>query len=99
MRVYLLWRYVQPMLSSVDQSLRVAQLRHDPARVAQWAAQQDWRDHDLRCSFYEHTSVQLIGEVGEGTLNGLPRLASGEVFDPNVVGDETYLAYVFFKIM
>ncbi len=94
-RVYLLWRYVQQTVHAPLENITVAWLRVNPAAVAAWAAGQDWSETDRRLSLYANaTSVTVIGEVTEGTLMGLPSFGDS-VFDPNVVGEETYLAYVY----
>jgi len=93
-RVYLLWRYVQEEVTEIDGNLTVAQLKADPSLIASWAAGLDWSGLDGRVGLYDDSNVTLIGEVTEGTLYGMPKYKD-TVFDPNVVPEEQYLAYVY----
>lgn len=93
-RVYLLWRYVQGTVHGPLENITVAGLRKNASMVYSWAAMQDWSELDRRMSFYANSSIQVIGEVTEGTSSGLPNY-NGTFFDPNVVGQDVYLAYVY----
>jgi hypothetical protein len=97
-RVYLHWKYFEPVLTEpVNTTLTVDYLRAHPADIYRWATKRDWSNLDLRVGFYDHAPhVNVIGEVGEGTVQGLPLISKhGDVFDPNVVGKQTYLAYIY----
>jgi hypothetical protein len=92
--VYLLWRYVQRRVEPPLENITVWWLRANPGAVAAWAATQDWTETDRRLSLYANSSITIIGEVTEGTVMGLPNFGDS-VFDPNVVGEDVYLAYVY----
>ena len=93
-RVYLLWRYVQQEVKPPLENITVAWLRANPAAIAAWAAAQDWSETDRRLSLYAQSNITIIGEVTEGTVTGLPKFGES-LFDPNVVGEQIYLAYVY----
>jgi hypothetical protein len=93
-RVYLLWAFVQERVESPLENITVAELQKNPSLIADWAKTVNWDNLDRRISYYSNTSVKVIGEVGEGTVFGLPRFEN-DFFDPNVVGTSTYLAYVY----
>lgn len=93
-RVYLMWRYVQSHVVAPLENITVAGLRGNPAAVLAWATQQDWSETDRRVGLYRNSSITIIGEATEGTFMGLPSFGSS-LFDPNVVGRDIYLAYVY----
>jgi hypothetical protein len=93
-RVYLLWRYVQQTVHAPLENITVASLRGNPGAIAAWAAGQDWSETDRRLALYANSSINVIGEVTEGTVMGLPSYGDS-FFDPNVVGEDVYLAYVY----
>ena len=93
-RVYLLWKYIESEVHGLDTSITVANMKANPSLIKQWADAQDWSELDKRVALYNHKNISLIGEVNEGTTNGLPSF-NGTVFDPNVVGEDLYLGYVY----
>ena len=93
-RVYLLWRYVQQTVKPPLENISVSELRSNFTKVAEWAAMQNWGELDRRIGLYANSSIEIIGEVTEGTTSGLPSF-NGTFFDPNVVGKDLYLAYVY----
>jgi hypothetical protein len=94
-RVYALWKYMEPKLESVDPSLSVAALRANHSLVTHWASTvADWTHVDAQVSMSVKHGLTPLIEVGEGTFNGLPAI-NGTIADPGVIGRELYLAYQY----
>lgn len=93
-RTYVMWKYVEAELSSLESNLTVAALRSNPQLIYQWSALQNWKTTDNIVQTFAQSGVQMIIEVGEGTFNGLPKY-NNTLADPNTIGQQLYLAYQY----
>ena len=94
-RLYLHWSFIQPTIEQLEPNLTVASLRADPSLVYEWAATvPNWSVHDQAVAALVIANITPIGEVGEGTIGGLP-LYNGKTADPSIIGADLYLAYMY----
>jgi hypothetical protein len=96
-RVYLHWKYIQRNLK-VDSTMSVQKVEADPSLIDTWAKSADvnWHDHDRRVGNAMQAGLTMIGEVGEGTLQGLPLIdGSTTPADPKNIGKDIYLGYLY----
>jgi hypothetical protein len=96
-RLYVLWRYVQPHLASINTSITVDYVRANPRAIDDWAESSgvEWSGMDAYVASAVASGLHPIVEVFEGTTYGLPRLANGSIADPAILGEERYLGYMY----
>eukprot|EP00762_Andalucia_godoyi_P000365 ANDGO_03119.mRNA.1 hypothetical protein AMSG_04865 len=98
-RLYVLWRYTQGRMDEWNPLMTVDKVRSNLSLISEWSSAQNWAamDHYVG-SVVQTGSITPIIEVFEGTVFGLPRInrnGTEELFDPNVVGVEVYLGYMY----
>jgi len=95
-RIYAHWAYIEPSISHIDYSLTVQYLQQNPGLISKWSSTVDWSLVDSTVAAHLQRNISIIMELGEGTVQALPKLNTSNInFDPNVVGEEVYLAHMY----
>lgn len=99
-RLYMLWRYVQPHVTTLEPDLTVSGLRENPARITNWSKSVDWNSCDRQMDMALNASLTPILQVSGGSVYGLPTFTgsgplNGKLMDPNYIGMPLYLAYQY----
>ncbi|KNC48416.1 uncharacterized protein AMSG_04865 [Thecamonas trahens ATCC 50062] len=97
-RVYASWAYIeQNVTKSLNTSLTLADVVARPELADAWAASPNvvWTEVDGRVADMAAAVPHVVLQVGGGATNSLPHYGADDIADPNVIGAEVYLAYMY----
>jgi hypothetical protein len=99
-RVYATWKDIQKTVTkeTLNTTITVEWLRKNSDFIDKWSSSRTWSYLDSYVDGVVGAGLAPIIEIGEGTIDCLPTFVSnGTLCDPNVIGKNTYLAYMYLQ--